>query len=80
MVMKKRISIVALLMFIGLLALGRYFHGGSTDSRRLFHSHQQILTNFVQRLMRHPGKCASFCCFRQRDQHVCGGPPQWKMF
>jgi hypothetical protein len=30
MAMKKHLSIVALLMFIGLLALGRYFHGGST--------------------------------------------------
>jgi hypothetical protein len=30
MVMKKRLSIVAVLMIIGLLALGWYFYGGST--------------------------------------------------
>lgn len=30
MVMKKRLSIVALLLIIALLALGRYFYGGST--------------------------------------------------
>jgi hypothetical protein len=30
MVMQKRLSIVTLLMIIGLLALGWYFHGGST--------------------------------------------------
>jgi hypothetical protein len=30
MVMKKRLSIVALLLIIGLLALGWYFYGGST--------------------------------------------------
>lgn len=30
MVMKKRLSIVAVLMIIGLLPLGWYFYGGST--------------------------------------------------